>query len=64
LANGGLPAGGSCVLTVHVTGTTSGAKTNTTSAVTSTRAEGRDGLGSLASSRRRRLQGIRGGEHR
>ena len=36
LANGGLPAGGSCTITVSVTGTTAGAKNNTTSAVTST----------------------------
>ena len=36
LANGGLPAGGSCTITVNVTGTTAGAKNNTTSAVTST----------------------------
>ena len=36
LANGGLPAGGSCTITVSVTGATAGAKDNTTSAVTST----------------------------
>ncbi len=36
LVNGGLPASGSCTITVNVTGTTGGAKNNTTSAVTST----------------------------
>ena len=36
LANGVLPASGSCTITVNVTGTTAGAKNNTTSAVTST----------------------------
>ena len=36
LANGGLPASGSCTITVNVTTTTAGVKTNTTSAVTST----------------------------
>ena len=36
LVNGGVSAGSSCTITVNVTGTTSGAKNNTTSAVTST----------------------------
>ncbi len=36
LVNGGLPASGSCTITVNVTGTTGGVKNNTTSAVTST----------------------------
>jgi uncharacterized repeat protein (TIGR01451 family) len=36
LANGGLSAGGSCTITVGVTGTTASAKNNTTGAVTST----------------------------
>jgi len=35
LANGALAAGGSCTITVNVTGVTTGAKNNTTSAVTS-----------------------------
>ena len=35
LANGGLPAGGSCTIAVDVTGTTGGTKVNTTGAVTS-----------------------------
>ncbi len=36
LASGALPAGGSCAITVHVSGATIGVKRNTTSAVTST----------------------------
>jgi uncharacterized repeat protein (TIGR01451 family) len=45
LINGGLPASGSCTITLNVTGTTGGVKTNTTSAITST--EG--GTGGIAS---------------
>ena len=45
LANGGIPAGGSCTITMSVTGATAGAKNNTTSAVSS--AEG--GAGGTAS---------------
>jgi len=44
LVNGGIPPGGSCTITLNVTGTTAGAKDNTTSAVTST--EG--GMGTTA----------------
>jgi uncharacterized repeat protein (TIGR01451 family) len=36
LVNGGLPTGGSCTITLNVTGATAGAKDTTTSAVTST----------------------------
>ena len=35
LANGGLPAGGSCTITISITGTAGGLKVNTTGAVTS-----------------------------
>ena len=38
LANGGLPAGGSCTIALSVTGTAGGLKANTTGAVTSTEA--------------------------
>jgi uncharacterized repeat protein (TIGR01451 family) len=47
LAGGGLPAGGSCTITVNVTGVTTGAKHNVTSPITST--EG--GTGGTASAR-------------
>ena len=55
LVNGGLPASGSCTITVNVTGTTGGVKNNTTSAVTSTEGgDGRDRLGEPHGGRRRR----------